>query len=130
MEKYTYAKTLKRIRQVEHLLYEGMTTATCRQTLARLWNWPELSERNARRYVYIAKKNMKKRFEKDAEADYQWCRENYMRLLREAIHRDDRQEQRRIVNDLQKLSGLDEQKITHKLEIDSNDITEIDKLFE
>jgi len=128
-EKYLYSKTLARIRDVEQLLLEGMTTADCRQTLSRFWDWPGLTERHARRYVKLAKERMKARFEKDFEADYQWCRDNYMRLFREAYKEDDRTEQRQIINDFRKLSGLDEHVVTHKFDISDEDIDRFDQLF-
>jgi hypothetical protein len=128
-EKYLYSKTLARIRDVERLLLEGMTTATCRQTLSKLWDWQDLSERHARRYVHMAKKKLKERFEKDAEIDYQWCRENYMRLFREAYNDDDRSEQRALLNDFRKLSGLDETVVTHKLDVNEEDLEKFNSIF-
>jgi len=124
-----YSKTMIRVREVEELILNGLTVGRCRQTLSDLWSWPDLSERHARRYYKIAQKRIKSRFEKDFESDYQWCRDNYMRLFSEAIDDQDRSEQRQIINDFRKLSGLDEHVVTHKFDISDEDIDRFDQLF-
>ena len=61
-----YAVTLEIVRKVEKAYLEGLcTTDSIRQFLAS--EGCPMSRRNARRYLALAKKNLKKRFEKDAE---------------------------------------------------------------
>ena len=121
-------KTQKAINIIaEGILFSGWTNHTVRNDLAQ--EGIEYGERYARDLFKLATLQIKEHFAKDAEATYETVRMGIMRLYREAMCIDDRKEQRILLRELAKLAGLDEQTITHKVDISDDNIQDFEKHF-
>lgn len=78
----------------------------------------------------MASEKIREDFHKNWEADYEYIKSEYQRLLGEAIYEHDRAIQRQCLRDLMKLCGLEEKTITHKFEADDDSLESFKKLFE
>jgi len=69
------------------------------------------TEQHIRVIIAEIKRELKERFAKDYEQDFQFFKENLLRLLHTAFEQEDRKEQRFIIQDMMKLAGMDVQRI-------------------
>ena len=131
-EKGVYALTIYRICIIQKLILRGFTFYSMKDELKEKYGW-DLSKHRLSKLIAIAKKSLKKRFEKDFEDDYQFVRENILRLFREVQDEDNthhtRKEQLMYLQEFAKIAGLYEIKTKNTIDIKGDDLDGFSSLF-
>jgi hypothetical protein len=97
---------------VEHEWLRGRqrTNDLCHILSLPPYEW-DYTVRHVRGALKEVKERLRDRYEKEHQIDFQFIKENFMRLLDQSIFDNDKKEQRHILNDFMRLTGLDIQKV-------------------
>jgi hypothetical protein len=120
------SKTLALIRLVEDMVLLGESAKEIRENL--MVKGHTISVQKTYRIMDIAKRNIKARFDKDLETNYQWCVENLMDLHKKAVLDDDGRLRLMAIDKFMQLAGLNVQRVeTIQLSVTPEQIAEYEK---
>ena len=103
------SKTFSLIRYTEELVLRGENAKEIKCSL--LVKGHKVSLQKTYRMINIAKQNIKKRFEKDFEINYQFCVENLMDIHNKAAQDDDLKTRLQVIDKFMQLAGLSVQRV-------------------